>query len=179
MGQDASGPLLLAAGVALGAVIAYVSTQSRNSDVLVTVADARNGVERIAGPEGALEPAMGGADAGLVPVATRGTPPSYIQVGILTKRGDETDGQVNGAGPTILPLFGHPAYRGAQQWYYYCASDKFHLSKLPVERSGHGARSCSKEPGCAELQEGDVVRVPAYKAEFDFTRYNNGPVYEP
>ena len=130
-----------------------------------------------------VEPSVGDAAAGVMPrsmapEATRGPPPSYQQVGILTKRGDDPDSP---NGPTILPLFGRPAYRGAHQWYYYCASDKFHLSKLPVYRSGqgNGGRECSKEPGCAELQEGDVVRVPAYKAEFDLTRYNTGPVYEP
>ena len=181
-----NGAALLAAGVALGAAVAFVATSKGDNDRIIVVGNTTQApgsdygqVQQ--GPSLSLESSVtdGVVPRGLAPEATRGAPPSYRQVGILTKRGDNPDAP---NGPTILPLFGRPAYRGAQQWYYYCASDKFHLAKLPVSRSGGGGgtgRECSKEPGCVELQEGDVVFVFAYKAEFDFTRYNTGPTYEP
>lgn len=111
------------------------------------------------------------------PRPTRGPAPAYHQVGILTKRGEDPDAT---KAPTILPLYGRPAYRGAQQWYYYCSSDKFNVVKLPVVMVG-GKKECSKEPGCQELQDGDVVTVPSYRSEFDVTRYNPGGenLYDP
>ena len=51
-------------------------------------------------------------------VPTRGEPPSYQQVGILT----DTDNPEN-----IKPLYGRQTYRGSNQWNYFTSLDSLEL----------------------------------------------------
>ena len=46
-------------------------------------------------------------------VPTRGEPPDYQQVGILTGEGNEN----------IKPLYGRQTYRGSNQWNYFTSLD--------------------------------------------------------
>ena len=107
------------------------------------------------------------------PQATRGPAPGYEQVGVLTKRDEDT----SQSAPTILPLYGRPMYAGASRWQYFTSNDKFHVMKLPVV--SERGRSCSKEHGCDQIQEGEQVTVPQYRAQFDVTLYNVGLSYDP
>lgn len=169
--MDYSSAALLAVGVVLGAVVVRQSSLGHEPS-------------RAPGPA-TVEPtetASAKHDSSFQqpqprPTPTRGPAPSYHQVGILTKRGEDPDAT---KAPTILPLYGRPSYRGAAHWFYYCSSDKFNVVKLPVVLVG-GKKECSKEPGCQELQDGDVVSVPAYRSDFDVTRYNPGAdnIYDP
>jgi Family of unknown function (DUF5755) len=89
---------------------------------------------------------------------TRGETVDYQQVGILTS--DRKDGMDE---PIIVPIFGRPTYRGSQKYQYYGASDKVHMSRIPVVYKG---KDCTEEYGCDEIYEGDRVTVPAYNREF-------------
>lgn len=103
---------------------------------------------------------------------TRGDPPQYQQMGILTAQSDSSDN------PFILPLYGRPTYYGSQQWEYYAASDKFHLWRMPVISQ---RKDCSLQYGCNELYDGDEVGVPSYEGKsFKVSLYpKNNPRYIP
>lgn len=89
---------------------------------------------------------------------TRGEVVDYQQVGILTS--ERKDGMDE---PIIVPLFGRPTYRGSQKYQYYGASDKVHMSRIPVIYKG---KDCTEEYGCDEIYEGDRVNVPTYNRDF-------------
>lgn len=103
---------------------------------------------------------------------SRGEPPQYQQVGILTAQSESSDN------PFILPLYGRPTYYGSQQWEYYAASDKFHLWRMPVVSNN---KDCSLQYGCNEIYDGDFVTVPSYEGKsFKVTMYpKNNPRYIP
>ena len=157
-------------GVVLGATIAFVAVRSQHPPLpLPLPLPAPEQVYLQPRPEFDLrtpEPSVTRREPTLPSIATRGVAQDYAQVGILTKRDEDPDVE---KAPTILPLFGRTTYPGSQQWHYYAASDKFHVAKLPVVTA---KRECSKDPGCPQLWDGDVVRVPAYKSEFEVTMYN-------
>ena len=54
-------------------------------------------------------------------VPTRGEPPSYQQVGILT---DTVDGE------NVKPLYGRQTYRGSNSWNYYSSLDSNLSTKI-------------------------------------------------
>ena len=56
-------------------------------------------------------------------VPTRGEPPSYQQVGILTNTDD---------GENVKPLYGRQTYRGSNQWNYFTSLDSHLSTKIPV-----------------------------------------------
>ncbi len=89
---------------------------------------------------------------------TRGEVVDYQQVGILTS--ERKDGMDE---PIIVPLYGRPTYRGSQKYQYYGASDKVHMSRIPVMFKG---KDCTEEYGCDEIYEGDRVSVPTYNRDF-------------
>jgi hypothetical protein len=103
---------------------------------------------------------------------SRGDPPQYQQVGILTAQSESSDN------PFILPLYGRPTYYGSQQWEYYAASDKFHLWRMPVISN---SKDCSLQYGCNEIYDGDFVSVPSYEGKsFKVSLYpKNNPRYIP
>tara|TARA_B100001123_G_C15107805_1_gene946236 strand:- start:271 stop:774 length:504 start_codon:yes stop_codon:yes gene_type:complete len=79
-------------------------------------------------------------------VPTRGEPPQYQQVGILTGEGDEN----------IKPLYGRQTYRGSNQWNYFTSLDSHLATKIPVYING---KDCTDEQGCKELYKDDNVNM--------------------
>ena len=79
-------------------------------------------------------------------VPTRGEPPGYQQVGIITGEGEEN----------IKPLYGRQTYRGSNQWNYFTSLDSHLATKIPVYMDG---KDCTDEQGCKELNKGDDVNM--------------------
>jgi hypothetical protein len=81
-------------------------------------------------------------------------------VGVLVLVGDGAKDQKD---PTLLPLFGRKMLTNTDRWEYYCASDKYHMMKLPVM---YEHRDCGDDNvGCNEIYNGQHVRVPDYGDE--------------
>lgn len=90
-----------------------------------------------------------------VNIPTRGLPPDYTQVGLLTR--DEK----------ILPLMGRRIM--TDKWQYYTISNTGTINtKLPLTVNG---RSCTSEYGCDALSTGDPVFVEGYQQSFRATLY--------
>ena len=79
-------------------------------------------------------------------VPTRGEPPDYQQVGILTGEGNEN----------IKPLYGRQTYRGSNQWNYFTSLDSHLATKIPVYIDGS---DCTDERGCKEINKGDSINM--------------------
>lgn len=106
-------------------------------------------------------------------VPTRGEPPAFRQVGVLTtsERAGKSDE------PLILPLLGRPTYAGSRKWEYYAGSDKVHPMRIPVEVN---KRACDDAVGCDEIEDGDTVFVPTYQRNFTAVIYKSDrPRYIP
>jgi len=82
-------------------------------------------------------------------VPTRGEPPEYQQVGILT----DTDNPEN-----IKPLYGRQTYRGSGQWNYFTSLDSHLATKIPIELDNN---DCTDERGCKEIYKNDTLTVNA------------------
>ena len=80
-------------------------------------------------------------------VPTRGEPPPYQQVGILT----DTDNPEN-----IKPLYGRQTYRGSNQWNYFTSLDSHLATKIPIDIDNH---DCMDERGCKEIYKNDTLTV--------------------
>jgi len=89
-------------------------------------------------------------------VPTRGEPPSYQQVGILT----DNDNPEN-----IKPLYGRQTYRGSGQWNYFTSLDSHLATKIPIQLDDN---DCTDERGCKEIYKNDTLNIgeggPDYKA---------------
>lgn len=96
-----------------------------------------------------------------VNIRTRGQPPEFQQVGVLTKEAEGSE--------TILALFGRPVYSGSNKWEYYTGTDKLTSVKLPLVNKN---KSCSAMMGCDELYSDDTIYIPQYKATFVVTVYD-------
>ena len=102
-------------------------------------------------------------------VPTRGEPPEYQQVGILTgESGDEN---------TIKPLYGRQTYRGSNQWNYFTSLDSQLATKIPVYMNN---QDCTDERGCGELQKGGSVSMGDGGNTYNASIYGNvAPRYIP
>jgi len=102
-------------------------------------------------------------------VPTRGEPPEYQQVGILTgESGDEN---------TIKPLYGRQTYRGSNQWNYFTSLDSHLATKVPVYMDN---QDCTDERGCQELQRDGSVIMGQGGNTYNASIYgNNAPRYIP
>jgi hypothetical protein len=80
-------------------------------------------------------------------VPTRGEPPPYQQVGILT----DTDNPEN-----IKPLYGRQTYRGSNQWNYFTSLDSHLATKIPIEIDDN---DCTDERGCKEIYKNDILTI--------------------
>jgi len=80
-------------------------------------------------------------------VPTRGEPPPYQQVGILT----DTYNPEN-----IKPLYGRQTYRGSNQWNYFTSLDSHLATKIPIELNNN---DCTDERGCKEIYKNDTLTV--------------------
>ena len=102
-------------------------------------------------------------------VPTRGEPPEYQQVGILTGESGEED--------TIKPLYGRQTYRGSNQWNYFTSLDSHLATKIPVYMENN---DCTDERGCSELYKGDSVSMGEGGSAYTTSLYGNiGPRYLP
>tara|TARA_B100000427_G_C15392579_1_gene543995 strand:- start:240 stop:776 length:537 start_codon:yes stop_codon:yes gene_type:complete len=80
-------------------------------------------------------------------VPTRGEPPAYQQVGILTDLNDPEN---------IKPLYGRQTYRGSNQWNYFTSLDSHLATKIPIYT---GDKDCTDERGCQELNKNDMLNI--------------------
>jgi len=80
-------------------------------------------------------------------VPTRGEPPPYQQVGILT----DTNNPEN-----IKPLYGRQTYRGSNQWNYFTSLDSHLATKIPIEIDN---QDCMDERGCKEIYKNDTLNI--------------------
>lgn len=80
-------------------------------------------------------------------IPTRGDPPEYQQVGILT---DENNPE------NIKPLYGRQTYRGSNQWNYFTSLDSHLATKIPIYT---GDKDCTEERGCQEINKNDTLNI--------------------
>ena len=80
-------------------------------------------------------------------VPTRGEPPSYQQVGILTDKDNSEN---------IKPLYGRQTYRGSNQWNYFTSLDSHLATKIPIELDNN---DCTSERGCNEIYKNDTLNI--------------------
>ena len=80
-------------------------------------------------------------------VPTRGSPPTYQQVGLL-QGSDDTE--------NVKPLYGRQTYPGSNQWIYFTSTDSHLATKIPLEISSN---DCTDERGCKELHKNEKVNV--------------------
>ena len=80
-------------------------------------------------------------------VPTRGEPPDYQQIGILTDSNDSEN---------IKPLYGRQTYRGSNQWNYFTSLDSHLATKIPIYT---GDKDCTDERGCQELNKNDMLNI--------------------
>jgi len=100
-------------------------------------------------------------------VPTRGEPPEYQQVGILTGEGTEN----------IKPLYGRQTYRGSNQWNYFTSLDSHLATKIPIFMDGE---DCTDERGCKELNKGDTINMGDTENEYRASIYGTiAPRYIP
>ena len=99
-------------------------------------------------------------------VPTRGDPPSYQQVGILT---DTDDGE------NVKPLYGRQTYRGSNQWNYFTSLDSHLATKIPISIDEN---DCTDERGCKELNKNDTIHVNTKDYNIDLYKFNT-PRYIP
>ena len=103
-----------------------------------------------------------------VNLPTRGEPPAYQQVGILT----DTENPEN-----IKPLYGRQTYRGSNQWNYFTSLDSHLATKIPVQLSDH---DCTDERGCKEIYKGDLLNIGDPGNEYKANIYQtHAPRYIP
>ena len=101
-------------------------------------------------------------------VPTRGEPPSYQQVGILT---DENDPE------NIKPLYGRQTYRGSNQWNYFTSLDSHLATKIPIYT---GDKDCTDERGCQEINKNDMLNIGDPGKQYKANIYqSSGPRYIP
>lgn len=80
-------------------------------------------------------------------VPTRGEPPPYQQVGILTDTGNPEN---------IKPLYGRQTYRGSNLWNYFTSLDSQLATKIPIEIDNN---DCTSEIGCKEIYKNDTLTI--------------------
>ena len=176
-------PTEIALVVALAVLITYIFTRSQGKSQIIMAAPSpsmspsappiilKGGDDRYTraprpqrvwdnGPEypvrGALNP--------LDPIATRGAPEAYQQMGVLTT----DDGKA-------LPLYGRRTAPRSDYFNYYTRTDTYNPVALPVSFK---KRDCQDNAGCAEVMSGDELRLGATGQEAKVTLYGfDGPRY--
>lgn len=101
-------------------------------------------------------------------IPTRGEPPPYQQVGILT---DENNPE------NIKPLYGRQTYRGSNQWNYFTSLDSHLATKIPIYT---GEKDCTDERGCQEINKNDMLNIGDPGKQYKANIYQpSGPRYIP
>lgn len=100
----------------------------------------------------------------LDPIATRGPPEAYQQMGVLTTE----DGKA-------LPLYGRRTAPRSDRFNYYTRTDTYNPVAIPV---GFKKRDCQDGVGCDEVMSGDEVHLSAVGGKGKVTLYGfDGPRY--
>jgi hypothetical protein len=103
-----------------------------------------------------------------VNVPTRGEPPAYQQVGILT----DTENPEN-----IKPLYGRQTYRGSGQWNYFSSLDSHLATKIPIQLDNN---DCTAERGCKEIYKNDTLSIGSPDNQYKANIYQtHAPRYIP
>lgn len=122
-----------------------------------------NSIEHSGGFNIFTPPVFTSTVATILPIATRGPPDTYSQIGILNR--------VSGSGDMILPLMGRRTMNGRDKYQYYTMSTTGNMSsRLPLRVNG---KSCTSEYGCDIISDGDIVYVEGYNDTFRATIYDN------
>ena len=93
----------------------------------------------------------------LEPIATRGPPDSYEQMGVLTAEGGK-----------VLPLYGRRVAPRSDYFNYYTRTDTYNPVALPIIV---GKRDCQEGVGCSEVFSGDSVKMSATGESAKVTLY--------
>ena len=102
----------------------------------------------------------------LDPIATRGPPESYQQMGIV----DGGDGK-------LLPLYGRRVAPRSDFFNYYTRTDTYNPVAVPVQFK---RRNCQDNVGCAEVSNGDEIDLGPLGQKGKVTLYGfDGPRYAP
>lgn len=102
----------------------------------------------------------------LEPIATRGPPERYQQMGIL----DGGDGK-------LLPLYGRRVAPRSDHFNYYTRTDTYNPVAVPVRFK---RKDCQDNAGCQEISNGDDVDISLTGQKGKVTLYGfDGPRYEP
>ena len=91
---------------------------------------------------------------------TRGEPPDYQQLGILT----DTINPEN-----IKPLYGRQTYHGSNKWNYYSSLDSHLSSKIPITIDH---KKCTDEYGCQEINDNDIIQIGKSTTNYSVTLYS-------
>ena len=97
---------------------------------------------------------------------TRGEPPSYQQIGILT---DENDPE------NVKPLYGRQTYNGSNLWNYFTSLDSHLATKIPISINNN---DCTDERGCSELNKSDNLNILNKNYNVELYKFNT-PRYIP
>ena len=92
-------------------------------------------------------------------IPSRGQPPPYQQLGILTSTTNNNH---------ILPLYGRQTYWRSSQWNYYTSTEGLNTFMLPIMFNN---KRCDGQFGCNEIFEGDIVTVN--NQQYRVTLYKN------
>jgi hypothetical protein len=102
----------------------------------------------------------------LDPNPTRGGPEAYQQMGVIT-----------GSDGKVLPLYGRRTAPRSDMFNYYTRTDTYNPVALPVSFK---KRDCQDNVGCAEVMNGDEIKLAATGDSAKVTLYGfDGPRYVP
>jgi hypothetical protein len=91
---------------------------------------------------------------------TRGEPPEYQQLGILTDISNPEN---------IKPLYGRQTYYGSNKWNYYSSLDSHLSTKIPITIDH---KKCTDEYGCQEINENDIIQIGKSTTNYSVTLYS-------
>ena len=105
------------------------------------------------------------SDSVIDPIATRGPPETYQQMGVL-KGGDGK----------ILPLYGRRVAPRSDYFNYYTRTDTYNPVQLPITFK---RKDCQDNAGCTEISSGDDIHIVPTGETAKVTLYGfDGPRYE-
>ena len=119
----------------------------KDKDLDIKIFSLQNNEEELDEPKRYYDSKYTTRDRMRINVPTRGEPPPYQQVGILT----DTDNPEN-----IKPLYGRQTYRGSNQWNYFTSLDSHLATKIPIDIDNH---DCMDERGCKEIYKNDTLYI--------------------
>ena len=115
---------------------------------------------------GALGARLPAGASPLDPIATRGAPESYQQMGVMV-----------GSDGKPLPLYGRRVAPRSDRFNYYTRTDSYNPVALPVT---FNRKDCQDNLGCDEVSNGDSIRISPTGETAKVTLYGfDGPRYSP